>query len=114
MAVVGASSGEGRLLRQRDLVRGLSDAVRTRGMRMGLYYSGGYDWSYNGVVLKNLATAVLAAPQDRGYLDYVTAQVHELIDRYHPSVLWNDISWPGVAISPSCSLTITTPSTTAC
>ena len=35
-------------------------------MRMGLYYSGGYDWSYNGVVLKNLATAVLAAPQDRG------------------------------------------------
>ena len=79
---------------KRDLVGDLSDAVRARGMRMGLYYSGGYDWSYNGVVLKNLATAVLAAPQDRGYLDFVTAQVRELIDRYHPSVLWNDISWP--------------------
>jgi alpha-L-fucosidase len=79
---------------KRDLVGDLSDAVRARGMRMGLYYSGGYDWSYNGVVVKNLATAVLAAPQDRGYLDYVTAQVRDLIDRYHPSVLWNDVSWP--------------------
>ena len=80
---------------KRDLVGDLSDAVRARGMRMGLYYSGGYDWAYNAAVLKNLANVVLAAPQDRGYLDYVTAQVRELIDLYHPSVLWNDISWPG-------------------
>jgi alpha-L-fucosidase len=79
---------------RRDLVGDLGKAVRARGMRMGLYYSGGYDWPYNGVVLRNLATTVLAAPQDRGYLDYVTAHVRELIDRYHPSVLWNDISWP--------------------
>ena len=79
---------------KRDLVGDLSDAVRARGMRMGLYYSGGYDWAYNAAVLKTLATVVLAAPQDRGYLDYVTAQVSELIDLYHPSVLWNDISWP--------------------
>lgn len=79
---------------KRDLVGDLTDAVRACGMRMGLYYSGGYDWSYNGAVLRNLATTVLAAPQDRRYLDYVTAQVRELIDRYQPSVLWNDVSWP--------------------
>ena len=79
---------------RRDLVGDLSDAVRARGLRMGLYYSGGYDWSYNRVVLKNLATVVLAAPQDRRYLDYVTAHVRELIDRYHPSILWNDVCWP--------------------
>jgi alpha-L-fucosidase len=79
---------------RRDLVGDLSNAVRARGLRMGLYYSGGYDWPYCGLVVKNLATAVLASPQDRGYLDYVTAHVRELIDRYHPSVLWNDISWP--------------------
>ena len=24
----------------------------------------------------------------------MTAQVHELIDRYRPSVLWNDMGWP--------------------
>ena len=22
------------------------------------------------------------------------AQIHELINRYHPAVLWNDIDWP--------------------
>jgi alpha-L-fucosidase len=63
-------------------------------MRMGLYYSGGYDWPYNDAVLTRASDAVLAAPQDRRYLEYVTAQVRELIDRYEPSVLWNDISWP--------------------
>lgn len=78
----------------RDLVGDLTDAVRARGMRMGLYYSGGYDWAYNGVVLDDLASVVLAAPQDRVYRDFVTAQVRELIVRYRPSVLWNDISWP--------------------
>ncbi|MGH9587389.1 MAG: alpha-L-fucosidase, partial [Acidobacteriaceae bacterium] len=28
------------------------------------------------------------------YGNYAFAQIHELIDRYHPSVLWNDIDWP--------------------
>jgi alpha-L-fucosidase len=79
---------------RRNLVGDLSTAVRARGLRLGLYYSGGYDWPYNGVVVKDLANAVLAAPQDRRYLDYVTAHVRELIDRYQPSVLWNDVSWP--------------------
>ena len=37
---------------------------------------------------------MLAVPHDRRYVEYVTAHVRELIDRYKPSVLWNDISWP--------------------
>ena len=78
----------------RDLVGDLTEAVRGRRMRMGLYYSGGYDWPYNDAVLTRASDAVLAAPQDRRYLEYVTAQVRELIDTYEPSVLWNDISWP--------------------
>ena len=78
----------------RDLVGELGDAVRSRRMRMGLYYSGGYDWPYNGAVLRRAADVVLAAPFDRAYGEYVTAHVLELIDRYRPSVLWNDISWP--------------------
>ena len=79
---------------RRDLVGDLSEAVRARRMRMGLYYSGGYDWPYNHAVLSKPADAVLAVPHDRRYLDYVTGHVRELIDRYKPSVLWNDISWP--------------------
>ena len=64
-------------------------------MRMGLYYSGGYDWPFNDALLTNPADAMLAVPPGRDYLDYATAHVRELIERYHPSVLWNDICWPG-------------------
>jgi alpha-L-fucosidase len=79
---------------RRDLVGDLTEAVRAKRLRMGLYYSGGYDWPYNGAILTTPADAVLAAPHDRRYVEYVTAHWRELIDRYEPSVLWNDISWP--------------------
>ena len=79
---------------RRDLVGDLTEAVRARRMRMGLYYSGGYDWPYNDAVLSTAADAVLAAPQGPRYVEYVTAHYRELIDRYRPSVLWNDIAWP--------------------
>ncbi|MGH9018265.1 MAG: alpha-L-fucosidase, partial [Acidimicrobiales bacterium] len=79
---------------RRDLVGDLTAAVRDQGMRMGLYYSGGYDWPYNGVVMKSLGDVLLAAPWKDGYAEYATAHVDELIDRYRPSVLWNDIGWP--------------------
>jgi len=79
---------------RRDLVGGLTDAVRARGMRMGLYYSGGWDWPYNNAVLRQGADIVLAAPEDAGYVEYVTAHWRELIHRYEPALLWNDIGWP--------------------
>ena len=79
---------------RRDLVGDLTTAVRARRMRMGLYYSGGYDWPYNDAVLRRASDLVLAAPSGSGYREYVTAHVRELVDRYAPSVLWNDISWP--------------------
>ncbi len=79
---------------RRDLVGDLTEAVRARRMRMGLYYSGGYDWPYNKAVLSTPADAVLAVPHDHRYVEYITTHWRELIDRYQPSVLWNDISWP--------------------
>jgi alpha-L-fucosidase len=33
-------------------------------------------------------------PQSEAYGKYVDAQYRELIERYHPSVLWNDIDYP--------------------
>jgi alpha-L-fucosidase len=63
-------------------------------MRMGLYYSGGYDWPFNGALLRGAADLALAVPGGDRYRGYVTAHVRELIDRYKPSVLWNDIAWP--------------------
>lgn len=78
----------------RDIVADLSAAVRAKELRMGLYYSGGYDWPFNDAILSNPADATLAVPTGREYLEYATGHVRELIDRYQPSVLWNDICWP--------------------
>jgi alpha-L-fucosidase len=79
---------------RRDLVGGLGEAVAARGMRIGLYYSGGYDWPFNDAVIAGVADAVLATPRGPQYLAYATAHLKELIDRYSPAVLWNDICWP--------------------
>jgi alpha-L-fucosidase len=85
----------------RDLVGDFTEAVDRQGMRMGLYYSGGYDWSYNGAVIKSAADTVLAVPTSESYAAYATAHVTELIDRYRPAVLWNDICWPPAGDLPS-------------
>ncbi len=86
---------KGRYHARRDIVGDLTAAVTGAGLRMGLYYSGGYDWPYNDAVLANPADSFLAVPHTPDYVDYVTAHVRELIERYRPSVLWNDICWPG-------------------
>jgi alpha-L-fucosidase len=41
--------------------------------------------------------AMLAAVPRGAYPAYADAQVRELIARYRPSVLWNDIAWPSEA-----------------
>ena len=85
---------KGRYHARRDIVGDLSRAVTGAGMRMGLYYSGGYDWPYNDALLANPADSFLAVPHTPDYVAYATAHVRELIERYSPSVLWNDICWP--------------------
>ncbi|HEX7353230.1 MAG TPA: alpha-L-fucosidase [Mycobacteriales bacterium] len=80
----------------RDVVGELADAVRARGLRFGVYYSGGLDATFNDHPIG--AFSDLLAAQPRGdYVAYAEAHVRELIDRYRPSVLWNDISWPAPA-----------------
>lgn len=77
----------------RDVVGELATAVRAVGLRFGVYYSGGLDWTWNAHPIGTVTD--LAVAQPRGdYLAYAEAQVRELIERYRPSVLWNDISWP--------------------
>ena len=79
---------------ERDIVGELADAVRAAGMRFGLYYSGGIDWTFEDRPISTFADLVAAVPSDPEYGDYAEAQVRELIERYEPSVLWNDIAWP--------------------
>lgn len=78
---------------RRDIVGELASAVRAAGLRFGLYYSGGIDWTFNPEPLRTMADFMGSTP-DGPYPAYADAQVRELIARYEPSVLWNDISWP--------------------
>ena len=79
---------------RRDLVGGLATAVRARGLRMGLYYCGGYDWAYTGGAMRRGADLLLAIPTTREYERFAAAQVRELVARYAPDILWGDVAWP--------------------
>lgn len=79
---------------ERDLVGDLGDAVRERGLRYGLYYSGGLDWTFVPPPIKDLPSMFAAIPQSPEYLEYADAHWRELIDKYRPDVLWNDIGYP--------------------
>jgi alpha-L-fucosidase len=78
---------------ERDVVGELREAVLGAGMRFGVYYSGGLDWTFDDRPIGNLGDLLAAVPRG-AYPAYAAAQVRELIDRYRPSVLWNDIAWP--------------------
>jgi alpha-L-fucosidase len=78
---------------RRDVVGELADAVRANHMRFGVYYSGGLDWTFNDRPIGAFGDLLVAQPRD-DYPAYAEAQLRELIERYRPSLLWNDISWP--------------------
>ncbi|HEV2365788.1 MAG TPA: alpha-L-fucosidase [Caulobacteraceae bacterium] len=79
---------------RRDFVGELAQAVRGRGLRFGLYYSGGLDWTFRHRPIRTLGDMFACVPFEADYASYASAQVRELIARYRPSVLWNDIAWP--------------------
>jgi alpha-L-fucosidase len=78
---------------KRDLVGELTKAVRARGLRMGLYYSGGRDWTFTQepyTVAHHEPKAYLNTDE---YAQFTDAQMRELIDRYSPAILWDDIGY---------------------
>ncbi len=81
----------------RDFVGELTHAVRDRCMRMGLYYSGGIDWSFAGPPIETAVEFLLSVPAGQAYTDYFEAQYRELIENHRPALLWNDISAPQAA-----------------
>ena len=82
---------------ERDFVGELTAAVRARCMRMGLYYSGGLDWSVQPGPIANTLDLARVLPQSPEYVAYADGQWRELIARYRPAVLWNDIGYPNAA-----------------
>ncbi|MDE2859636.1 MAG: alpha-L-fucosidase [Chloroflexota bacterium] len=82
---------------QRDVVGGLTDAVRERGMRMGIYYSGGLDWAFNEARIEQVQDVWGTIVQSPEFVEYSVKHWKELIDRYQPSIMWNDIGYPKAA-----------------
>ncbi|GIM89974.1 alpha-L-fucosidase [Paractinoplanes toevensis] len=78
---------------RRDLVGELAAAVRKQGMKFGVYYSGGVDWTFQRKIVRTLGDYAYL-PYGDDYANYAPAQVRELIQRYQPDLLWNDIMWP--------------------
>ena len=71
--------------------------MRARDLRFGTYYSGGLDWSFGGLPMRDFQAMLGAIPQTDEYVAYVDAHWDELIERYRPDVLWADIGSPGRA-----------------
>jgi alpha-L-fucosidase len=78
----------------RDVIGELASGARDWGLRFGLYYSSGIDWTFGGAPIRSLPDLISAMPRSRGYAAYVDAHWRELIARYAPSILWNDFGSP--------------------
>lgn len=94
---------------QRDVVGDFVSAVRSDGtLKIGLYYCGGFDWLWSegeargGPVtdsqittpITNDLTSIAKIQQSLGYIEYCNNQYRELITRFHPDILWNDVAMP--------------------
>jgi alpha-L-fucosidase len=66
----------------RDLAGDLARAVRARGLKMGFYYSL-YEW-YNPLYHSDV---------NRYVDEHMLPQMKDLVERYHPSILWTDGEW---------------------
>jgi alpha-L-fucosidase len=80
---------------RRDLVAELAAATRAAGLRFGTYYSGGLDWGVTDLPPIQAESDVQdIRPTDAAYAAYAAVHVLDLIEKYRPDVLWNDIEWP--------------------
>ena len=78
----------------RDVVGELTKAVKDKGLKMGFYYSGALDWSFNENPIISIVSLLDNGPTDPEYAEYVDNHWRELIDKYEPIILWNDIGYP--------------------
>ena len=79
---------------RRDLVGEVTDAVRAHGLKMGLYYSGILDWTFKLTAMQDAQSWIDHYLASDAYAAYALAQTRELIHRYRPSILWNDMGYP--------------------
>ena len=80
----------------RDIVGELTSAVKAAQMKMGFYYSGGLDWSFNPEPIDTVDKVRGTIIHTQEFADYTDAHWRELISKYDPTILWNDIGYPEI------------------
>ncbi len=78
----------------RNIVSELTNAVKKRGLKMGFYYSGALDWSFNPNPIIDGKSFISNGPDSIQYTNYANNHWYELIDKFEPIILWNDIGYP--------------------
>lgn len=80
---------------RRDLISELHGATRRAGARFGVYFSGALDWHVGDFPPIQSDTDLFRFRRnDPAFAEYAAAQLSELVERFAPDVLWNDIEWP--------------------
>lgn len=79
---------------KRDFVEELSESCKTKGMKFGIYYSGVIDWAVRNFPVTSTYTLARCFQHNKKYIQYAVGQLEEIILKYKPSLLWNDIGFP--------------------
>lgn len=80
---------------RRDLIAEIADATAAAGARLGLYFSGAHDWHVaDHPPIESDTDLFRYRRNDGSFARYAATQLRELVERFRPAVLWNDIDWP--------------------
>jgi alpha-L-fucosidase len=80
---------------KKDIIKPLAEACRKQGLKFGLYYSI-LDWTHPDYLPRpawNDEKPPEGGPKFERFVEYVRAQVAELITAYQPDILWFDGEW---------------------
>ncbi|WP_269938054.1 alpha-L-fucosidase [Arthrobacter sp. HY1533] len=80
---------------RRDLMAEFATASRAAGLKFGAYYSGALDWHVSDFRAIDADPDIFRLRRnDEDFARYSHAQASELIEKFAPDILWNDIEWP--------------------
>ena len=79
---------------QRDIVGELTEAVEQDGMKWASTTPAATTGPSTAARSSVVTTGEAVKPETIAYGQYAFDQIEELIAKYHPAVLWDDIDWP--------------------
>lgn len=77
---------------ERDILMELKNECDKQGIKFGLYYSI-LDWNHHSQYHKDYWSQLYSMDEKVPFIESEKKQIKELIERYHPSVLWFDGDW---------------------